>query len=809
MRAYNTAAPGAVGYVDWIVNDQPDSNAIYCPDGYSSINLENIIVNRIVQSKIDNFLKPLNSSDGYFFHLNSYDWIHPPTSPYATTQDVPPQITGLAAVRGYTTGLIPRDHSCMFWDETLSGWKFAYNTGGDGYTIGASLPIFTGTLSIDGYLALGTYPAQSGIIRIPNVATEDAVVRGRNATNTGDVDILQVDIFDRVQLGSNTTSVYIANDLLVEDSISHGLTGASTTGFIRLQNTEGIHVRNDLDSGNLNLIETLGDLILIGDLSNEGITHNVGDGYIHSFEVNDIPQLEVGLSFVRFHEDVNNPSIFQTTQATGNGQTLTILAQTSSFGGSTGGALILGSGSGTTADGYVQIKNGINPKIHILDTSTLFYTSNLTFDKDTVTPVISQVLQTSGSGQLLTINAQDANGIGADGGSFNIAAGDSVNIGNGGALSIYAGNASVGYGGVLSIIAGSSLSSGYGGNLYLSSGAGIPSNQSGAIVFQYGLVSYGNFNVDINGAYFDIGLAPAQSGVLRVPNNLTALSARNAANSNDIHLIGTDGYDNIVFDNNNQAEHIYFDGLQKLYVNLMGAEPYLKAENGAYIDLPGGSVTSANNFAIDGSHVDGYVTAAMLNALSDNYLDGYWHTAQGGTGLTSYNVGDILYASNTNILAALPASDDGYVLALASGVPAWIPNVASGSNFPIEMDLLKGLATDSTGIATAIGACYVDTSQWPTTRTVKFRCILESTNATATYAATADLYDISGTAQVSGSQIDNTGASSQLIPSMIETDITAAFAGTVVGVFEVRLWIANSGGGNIVTCKSAQIIIEG
>jgi len=129
-----------------------------------------------------------------------------------------------------------------------------------------------------------------------------------------------------------------------------------------------------------------------------------------------------------------------------------------------------------------------------------------------------------------------------------------------------------------------------------------------------------------------------------------------------------------------------------------------------------------------------------------------------------------------------------------------------------KIDLQKGAGTDSTGVATVIGAAYINNSTWSSNRTVKFRCVLESTDATVTYAAIADLYDTSGSfgvpAQVSGSQIDNTGASSQLVATMIEANVTTAFTTTVAGVFEVRLWIANTGGSNIVTCKSAQLIIE-
>jgi len=43
----------------------------------------------------------------------------------------------------------------------------------------------------------------------------------------------------------------------------------------------------------------------------------------------------------------------------------------------------------------------------------------------------------------------------------------------------------------------------------------------------------------------------------------------------------------------------------------------------------------------------------------------------GGTGLSTYAKGDIIYASATNTLSKLVAGTDGYVLKLASGVPTW------------------------------------------------------------------------------------------------------------------------------------------
>ena len=46
-------------------------------------------------------------------------------------------------------------------------------------------------------------------------------------------------------------------------------------------------------------------------------------------------------------------------------------------------------------------------------------------------------------------------------------------------------------------------------------------------------------------------------------------------------------------------------------------------------------------------------------------------TNKGGTGLTSYAAGDIVYASATDTLAKLAKGTDGQILTLASGVPSW------------------------------------------------------------------------------------------------------------------------------------------
>jgi len=46
-------------------------------------------------------------------------------------------------------------------------------------------------------------------------------------------------------------------------------------------------------------------------------------------------------------------------------------------------------------------------------------------------------------------------------------------------------------------------------------------------------------------------------------------------------------------------------------------------------------------------------------------------TTSGGTGLTSYTTGDLLYSSASNTLAKLAAGSNGQILTLAAGVPTW------------------------------------------------------------------------------------------------------------------------------------------
>lgn len=63
--------------------------------------------------------------------------------------------------------------------------------------------------------------------------------------------------------------------------------------------------------------------------------------------------------------------------------------------------------------------------------------------------------------------------------------------------------------------------------------------------------------------------------------------------------------------------------------------------------------------------------AAYFNGSGNLAAETTLATSRGGTNLSSYVAGDVLYASATNVLSALAKGTDGQVLKLASGFPSW------------------------------------------------------------------------------------------------------------------------------------------
>ena len=126
------------------------------------------------------------------------------------------------------------------------------------------------------------------------------------------------------------------------------------------------------------------------------------------------------------------------------------------------------------------------------------------------------------------------------------------------------------------------------------------------------------------------------------------------------------------------------------------------------IGVDGSQIKHSNgNFQLRTSEDDGYVGLVVKDLIVTEYaliptdvsqfnyvlssfddtiqkaldtLDDHIHpTTRGGTGQTSYTLGDMLYASAANTLSKLQASTDGYILALSSGVPVWSPSSSVSS----------------------------------------------------------------------------------------------------------------------------------
>lgn len=123
--------------------------------------------------------------------------------------------------------------------------------------------------------------------------------------------------------------------------------------------------------------------------------------------------------------------------------------------------------------------------------------------------------------------------------------------------------------------------------------------------------------------------------------------------------------------------------------------------------------------------------------------------ASGGTNITSYTAGDILYCSATNVLSKLPKGSDTQVLTLASGLPSWATPAASGAT---------------------LGANIFTRLQTITQGTVN-EGIIASTGFSLTGASAVSMVDLAGTLNTSGSpdvvalRVTNTatGASSRLL----------------------------------------------
>ena len=107
--------------------------------------------------------------------------------------------------------------------------------------------------------------------------------------------------------------------------------------------------------------------------------------------------------------------------------------------------------------------------------------------------------------------------------------------------------------------------------------------------------------------------------------------------------------------------------------------------------------TDASSVAFGAGGTVAYTNVGTLSSLVSvgTITTGTWSataiaSTKGGTGLTSYATGDIIYASAADTLSKLTAGTDGNVLTLASGVPSWAAPTGASTGKAIAMALVFG-----------------------------------------------------------------------------------------------------------------------
>lgn len=106
----------------------------------------------------------------------------------------------------------------------------------------------------------------------------------------------------------------------------------------------------------------------------------------------------------------------------------------------------------------------------------------------------------------------------------------------------------------------------------------------------------------------------------------------------------------------------------------------VQAYNSTLAAVAGGTYTGDDSIATVGT-----ITAGTWNGTTIGAI-------YGGTGLTSYTTGDIVYASGTNTLAKRAIGTDGQILTVSSGVPTWaaapitLPSQTGNSGYYLTTD---------------------------------------------------------------------------------------------------------------------------
>jgi hypothetical protein len=145
--------------------------------------------------------------------------------------------------------------------------------------------------------------------------------------------------------------------------------------------------------------------------------------------------------------------------------------------------------------------------------------------------------------------------------------------------------------------------------------------------------------------------------------------------------------------------------------------------------------------------IGGYTQVTGVGTLTT----GTWNAstitvAYGGTNITTYATGDLIYASATNTLSKLSAGTNGQVLTLSGGVPTWQSTAGTGvTSFQTSLSGLTP-STSTTGAVTLAGTLGVQSGGTGATTLTGY---VKGTGTSAlTASSTIPISDLTGTLAV-------------------------------------------------------------
>lgn len=109
------------------------------------------------------------------------------------------------------------------------------------------------------------------------------------------------------------------------------------------------------------------------------------------------------------------------------------------------------------------------------------------------------------------------------------------------------------------------------------------------------------------------------------------------------------------------------------------------------------SGTDSSSVAFGGGGTVAYTNVSALSSLATvgTITSGTWNattigSTYGGTGLTSYTTGDLIYSSSGNTLSKLGIGSTGQLLTISGGVPAWTTPTYASTGKAIAMAMVFG-----------------------------------------------------------------------------------------------------------------------